>query len=65
MRYLLSVLATLLLIDVSHSPASAQGCRGGNANICDSRFRECMSTGTWVSFNRYRGSQITSNLCKR
>lgn len=79
MKYGFVALAVMLMGMLGNAPVAAQACRGsctnaknvciqnsrGGADICNSRFRDCMATGTWTRTDRYKGAQITSNLCKR
>jgi hypothetical protein len=72
-------LGVLVLVSAINSEAIAQKCQGscsnsksvcmqntrGNTSICESRFQECMRTGTWIRNDRYRGAQVFENRCKR
>ena len=42
-----------------------QNTQGNTKVLVYTQFRECMSSGTWIRQNRYRGPQITSNISKR
>ena len=41
-----------------------QNTQGNRSDLCESRFKECMATGTWVRTDR-SGTRVFQNICKR